>query len=51
MERIDTMKAYEAPQARVVLVKTQGLLCGSPYGENTEKFTLGDNIYFESDWN
>lgn len=41
---------YRTPNVKVIDVKAQGVLCGSPYGENTEKFTLGDNYYDESDW-
>lgn len=42
------IRTYKAPQAKVVEVKVQGILCGSENG-NTEKFTLG-NSYDESDW-
>lgn len=44
------IKDYKAPRAEVIEVKAQSVLCGSPYGDNTEKFTLGDNRYDENDW-
>ena len=43
-------KWYTSPKVRVVFVKAQHVLCVSPYGNNTEKFTLGDNDYSESYW-
>ncbi len=41
---------YKAPRALVIEVKAYGVLCASPYGDNTEKFTLGAYSYDESDW-
>lgn len=41
---------YTSPKAKVVIVEEQCVLCGSPYGENNEKFTIGDKRYDESDW-
>ena len=46
----DSVKLYISPNVKAVFVKAQGMLCGSPCGENTEKFTLGENRYDESDW-
>ena len=43
------IKDYKAPQAKVVEVNVQGVLCGSENG-NTEKYTLGSNSYDESEW-
>ena len=51
MEIKDSKKAYYAPRAKVIEVKVQNLLCGSPDGGNNEKFTLGGNQYNENDWN
>ena len=45
------IKEYKAPRAEVIEVNVQNVLCGSPDGENTEKFTLGTNHYDEDDWN
>ena len=42
------IKNYRAPQAKVVELYVQGVLCQSG---DTEKFTLGDNRYGEDDWN
>ncbi len=46
----DSRLRYRSPEVKVIFVKAQVVLCGSPYGENTEKFTLGNNRYDESDW-
>ena len=46
----NSVERYISPRTMVLFVKSYGVLCSSPYGENTEKFTLGDNRYNESDW-
>ncbi len=44
-------KAYKTPQTKVVEVSIHGMLCQSgPYGENTEKFTVGSNNYGDDDF-
>ena len=50
MEIIDLKKAYKAPQAKVIEIKVQSMLCQSQLGENTESFTLGSYSYDESSW-
>lgn len=50
MEIVDSKTAYKAPKAKVVEVNVQGVLCGSPYGESTEKFGMSSNSYNEDDW-
>lgn len=47
---IDSKTTYKAPQTKVIEVKVQGVLCGSPYGENTEKFGMSGHSYDEDDW-
>ena len=47
---IDSKTTYKAPQSKVIEVKVQGVLCGSPYGENTEKFGMSGHSYDEDDW-
>ena len=44
------IKTYKAPQAKVVEVNVQGLLCQSQLGENTEKFGMSGNSYDEDAW-
>ena len=41
MEQIK--QRYRSPETSAVFVKAQVVPCGRPYGENTGKFTLGDN--------
>ena len=44
------IKTYKAPQAKVIEIKVQSMLCQSQLGENTESFTLGSYSYDESNW-
>ena len=44
------IKTYKSPQAKVVKVNVQRVLCQSQLGENTESFTLGSYSYDESNW-
>lgn len=51
MKIIDTKKAYNAPLAKVITVKSQGMLCQSgPEGRNTETFMLGSHSYGDDDF-
>lgn len=46
-----TRNDYEAPQACVLEVTVQKVLCLSGVdGENTERFTLGDQSYGDDDF-
>ena len=45
------IKDYAAPQAEVIEVNAQKVLCLSGVdGENTERFTLGDQSYGDDDF-
>ena len=46
----NNVKRYKSPKTQVLFVKSHGVLCGSPYGENTEKFGMSGNSYDEGDW-
>ena len=50
MEITDIKMAYNAPLAKMAEVKSRNALCASPYGENTQEFTVGNNRFDESDW-
>ena len=44
MDIIDSTKTYKAPQIKVVEIKVQSMLCGSPLGEkNATEMTAGDD--------
>ena len=47
---IDSKTTYKAPQAKVIEVKVQSVLCQSQLGENTEKFGMSGKSYDEDDW-
>lgn len=38
---------YSSPQAKVIMVNAQGILCNS---NQTEKFGMSSNTYNEDDW-
>ena len=44
------IKDYKAPQAKVIEVNVQGVLCGSELGENTEKFGMSGYSYSDDDF-
>lgn len=45
------IKAYKAPQAKVVEVNVHGVLCQSdPEFSNTEKFGMSGSSYDEDAW-
>lgn len=51
MGNIDSKKTYKAPQAKVVKVNMQGLLCYSGQNGQTPVFTVnGDNAIDEDAW-
>lgn len=37
---------YESPQCREIDIDMQALICTSPFGEDTERYDMGDT----SDW-
>lgn len=51
MKIIDLKKAYKAPLAKVITVKSQGMLClSNPEAKNTEQFTLSSHQYGDDDF-